>query len=88
VTLSATHYIVVNVPYVYLLPEYSPQPEISLPSEDGPRFLVCCVLYENLPQFDFKEFPYHSRAMNALMILNGPTSINPVDLNQVSVKAR
>jgi hypothetical protein len=43
---------------------------------------------KNLPQFDFGEFPHHPLETNTPTILNGPTSRNPVDLNQVSVEAR
>jgi hypothetical protein len=42
----------------------------------------------NLPQFDFGEFPHHPLETNTPTILNVPASINPVDLNQVSVEAR
>jgi hypothetical protein len=52
-TLSSSHYHTVNVPYAHLLPEYRPQLDVSLPSEDDHKFLACCVLSENLPQFDF-----------------------------------
>jgi hypothetical protein len=45
-------------------------------------------LSENLPQFNFGEFPHHPLEMNTPKILNGPTSRNPVDLIQVSVEAR
>jgi hypothetical protein len=55
--LSSSHYFIVNVPFVHLLPEYSPQPDISLPHEDDPKFLAC-VLSENLLQFDFEAFPH------------------------------
>jgi hypothetical protein len=43
---------------------------------------------ENLPQFDFGEFPHHPLQINIPTILNGPTRRNPVYLNQVSVEAR
>jgi hypothetical protein len=52
-TFSSSHYLTVNVPYVHLLLEYGPQLDVSLPPEDDPKFLACCVLSENLPQFDF-----------------------------------
>jgi hypothetical protein len=52
-TLISSHYLTVNVPYVHLLPEYRPQVDVSLPSEDDHKFLACCILSENLPQFDF-----------------------------------
>jgi hypothetical protein len=45
-------------------------------------------LSENLPQFDFGEFPHHPLEINTPTILNGSTSINPVYLNQESVEAR
>jgi hypothetical protein len=76
-TLSSSHDLTVNVPYVHLLPEYRSQFDISLPPEDDPKSLACCVLPANLPQFDFREFP-HPLEMNSPMILNGPTSIKPV----------
>jgi hypothetical protein len=44
-------------------------------------------LSENLPQFDFREFPHNPVEMNK-PILNGQTSRNPMDLNQVNVEAR
>jgi hypothetical protein len=87
-TLSSSHYLTINVPYVHLLPEYRPQLDVSLPSEDDPKFLTCCVLSENLPKFDFWEFPNHPLETNRPMILNGLTSRNPVDFNEVSVEAR
>jgi hypothetical protein len=50
---SSSNYLVVNVPYVHLLPKYRPPFDVSLPPEDDPKFLACCVLSENLQQFDF-----------------------------------
>jgi hypothetical protein len=73
--LSSSHYLTINVPYVHLLPEYGRELDVSLPPE-------------NLPQFDFGEFPHHPLEMNTPTILNGPTNRNPVDLIQVSVEAR
>jgi hypothetical protein len=87
-TLSCSHYLTVNVPHVHLLPEYRPQLDVSLPPEDDPKFLAYCVLSESLPQFNFGEFSNHPLETNMAMILNGPTSRNPVDLNQGSVEAR
>jgi hypothetical protein len=87
-TPSSSHYLTVNVPYVILLPEYRPQLDVSLPPKDDPKFLACCVLSENLPQFDFRELPRHPLETNIPTILNSPTNINPVDLNQVSMEAR
>jgi hypothetical protein len=87
-TLSSSHYLTVNVPCVHLLPEYWPQLDVSLPLENDPKFLACCLLSENLPQFDFGEFPHHSLEINTPTILDGATRKNPVDLNQVSVEAR
>jgi hypothetical protein len=52
-TLSYSHYLTVKDPYVHLLPEYRPQLDVSLPPEDDPKLLACCVLSENLPKFDF-----------------------------------
>jgi hypothetical protein len=87
-TLSSSHYLAVNVPFVHLLPEYRAQLDVSLPPEDDPKFLACCVLSANLTQFDFGEFPYHPLETITPKILNGPTSRNSVDLNQVSVESR
>jgi hypothetical protein len=80
-TLSSSHYLTVNVPYVLHLPEYRPQLDVSLPSEDDPKFLACCVLSQILPQFSFGEFPHHPLEINTSTILNGPTRSNPVYLN-------
>jgi hypothetical protein len=60
-TLSSSYYLRVNVPYVHLLPEYRPQLDILLPPKDSPKFLVCFVMYDNLPQFDFGEFPQETK---------------------------
>jgi hypothetical protein len=88
-TLSSSHYLTVNAPHVHLLPEYRPQLDFSLPPEDNPKFLACCVLSKTLPQFNFGKFPHHPLEMNtSTTMLNGPTSRNPVDLNQVSMEAR
>jgi hypothetical protein len=87
-TLGSAHYLAVNVPYVHLLPEYRVQLDVSLPPEDEPKFLACCVLPENLPQFDFGEFPHHPLETITPKILNGPTSRNTVDVNQMSEDAR
>jgi hypothetical protein len=88
-TLSSLLYLTVSVPYVHLVPEYRPQlSNVSLPLEDYPKFLACCILSENMPQFNFREFPHHPLETNTPTILNGPTGRNPVDLNQVSLKAR
>jgi hypothetical protein len=62
--------------------------DLSLASHCHPKTIACCVLSENLPQFDFREFAHHPLEMNISMILNGPTSINPVDINQMSMEAR
>jgi hypothetical protein len=87
-TLSSSHYLAVNVPYVHLLPECRPQPDVSLPPKDNPKFLACCMLSENLPQFSFEEFPHHPLEINTPTILNGLTSRNAADLIQVSMEAR
>jgi hypothetical protein len=84
-TLSSSHDLTVNVPYLHLLPEHRPQLDVSLPSKDDPKFLASCVLSENLPQSDFGEFPHHPLQTNKPTILNGPTRKNPVDLNEISV---
>jgi hypothetical protein len=86
--LRSSHDLAVNVPYVHFLPEYRAQLDVSLPPEDDPKFLACCVLSENLPQFDFVEFPNHPLEIYTPTILNGPTRRNPVDLIQESVEAR
>jgi hypothetical protein len=67
---SVKLYLAVNVPYVHLLPEYWDQLDVSLPPEDDPKFLACCVLSENLPQFDFGEFPHHLLETITPKILN------------------
>jgi hypothetical protein len=41
----------------------------------NPKFLACCVLSKNMPQFDFREFPHLPLEMNTSN-LNGPTSRN------------
>jgi hypothetical protein len=89
-TLSSSPYLTINVPHVCHLPEYSPQLNVSLPPEDDPKFLPCYILSENLPQFNFGEFPHHPLEMNTPTISNGPTSRNAValDSNHVSVEAR
>jgi hypothetical protein len=84
-TLSCSHYCTVNVPYV-LLPECRPQLNVPLPLKDDPKFLACCMLPEKLPQFHFGEFAHLPLKTNT-QILNDPTSRNPVDLNQLNVKA-
>jgi hypothetical protein len=70
-----------------MLPEYRPQLDVLLAPEDNPKFLACCVLSENLPKFNFGEFP-HPLEANTPTFLNGPTSRNPVDLNRVSMEAK
>jgi hypothetical protein len=72
-TLSSSHYLTENVPYVHLLSEYRSQLDVPLSPEDGREFLACCLLFENLPQFDFGEFPHHPLETNTPTILNGPT---------------
>jgi hypothetical protein len=86
-TLSSSHDLTVNVPYVLFLPEYRPQLNASLQREDDPKFLAWRILSENLPQLDFGEFPRHPLQMNTPTILSGPTNRNPMDLSQVSVEA-
>jgi hypothetical protein len=86
-TLSSSHYLILNVPYAHLLPEQRPQLDVSLLPEDDPKILAACyALSENLQQFDFGEFAHQVEA-NVLTILNGPTSGNPVALNHVSLEA-
>jgi hypothetical protein len=65
-----------------------PQFGISLPRKDDPRFMACCVLSENLLQFDFREFSHRRLEINRPRISSDSTSRNPVDLNQMSVEAR
>jgi hypothetical protein len=67
---------------------YDIELDVSLPPEDDLKFLDCCVLSENLPQFGFGEFASHLLERNILQILNGPTSRNPVDRSQASMQAR
>jgi hypothetical protein len=76
-TLGSSCYLTVNVPYVHLLLQYRPQLDVSLPPKDNSKLLASCILSENLPQFNFREFP---------AILNVPTSINPVELNHMSME--
>jgi hypothetical protein len=45
-------------------------------------------LPENLPQFDFQDFPRHPMEMKMPAILNIRRSANAVDLNQASIEAR
>jgi hypothetical protein len=66
---------------VHLLPEYRAYLDVSLPPEDDPKVLACCVLPENLPQFDFGEFPHHPLETITPKILN-------VDINHIGVEAR
>jgi hypothetical protein len=42
---------------------------------------------KNPPKFNFKEFPHHPLETNTPTILRGPTSRNPVYLNQVRMEA-
>jgi hypothetical protein len=72
-----------NGPYFHLLPEYRPHLYVSSPPEGNPKFLA---LSENLPQLDFEEFPYHPLETNIPTILNDPTNIHTVTLNQVTVE--
>jgi hypothetical protein len=87
VTLTPSHYLTVNVPYVHPLSEYWPQLNVSLPPEYEPKFFPCRVLSENIPQFNFGEFPLLPLETNT-PVLNVLISRNPVDLNEVSMKAR
>jgi hypothetical protein len=77
--LSSSRYLTINVPQVHLLPEYRPQLDVSLQPEDDPKFPSFCVLSENLPQFDFGEFPHHPLEVNTPTILYGPISRNSED---------
>jgi hypothetical protein len=72
---------------VHRLPEYWPHLDVLLLPEGDPEFLACCVPSESLTQFDFNKFPHHPLQVNTPLILNDPTSRNPVDLSQVSVEA-
>jgi hypothetical protein len=65
VTLRSSYYLAVNAPYIHILPEHRPQLDVSLPPEDDPKFMACCILSENLPQFDLDEFPYHPLEINS-----------------------
>jgi hypothetical protein len=40
VTLSSSHYLTVDVPYVHLLPGYRPEGDVSLLPADGPRMIL------------------------------------------------
>jgi hypothetical protein len=83
--LSSSHYLIVNVPHIHLLFKYRPQLDISLPPKDDPKFLACCL---KICHNSILEFPHHPLETNTPPILNGPTSGNPVDLNQLNVEAR
>jgi hypothetical protein len=78
-TLIFSNYLKLEVPYVHLLPVYRLQLDVSLPPEDDPTFLECCVPSEHLPQFDVIEFPHHPLKTNTPTILNCPASRNPAD---------
>jgi hypothetical protein len=80
-TFSSSHYLTINVPHVHLLPEHRGQINVSLPPQDNPKS-------ENLPEFNFEEFPHHPPETNTPTILNGTISMNSMDLNQESVEAR
>jgi hypothetical protein len=87
-TLSSTHYLAANAPYILFLLKYRPQLDVSLLTKDGLKILARWILSENLSQAEFGEFPHHPLEMNTASVLNDPTSSNPVYLNQVSVEAR
>jgi hypothetical protein len=72
-SISYSHYL----PYVRLQYEYRSQLDVSLPPEDDSKFLACCVLSENLEQFDFWESQFHPLKTNTHLISNGPRSISP-----------
>jgi hypothetical protein len=72
-TLSYSHYLTVNVPFVHVWPEYRPQLHVSLPPEDDPKFPACSVPSANLTKFDFSEFPRHQLGMNRQTVWNATT---------------
>jgi hypothetical protein len=69
-TLSSSHDLEVNVPYVHLLSEYRSQPKFSLPPVDNLTFLACCVLSEKLRgRILFLELPYYPLDTNTQFCL-------------------
>jgi hypothetical protein len=53
--LSSSHYRAVGAPYVHFLPEYRPQFNVSSPTEDEPKFVIYCILSENLHTIWFRR---------------------------------
>jgi hypothetical protein len=51
-------------------------------------FPACCISSENLLHSNSGKFPNHPLEKNKPTILDGPMSRNPVDINQLSVRAR
>jgi hypothetical protein len=85
-TFGSSYYVTVNVPYVHLLPENRPQPYVLLPAEDNAKVLACCVLSENVT-IQFWRISTSSSGDEYTNNLNSPTSLNLVDLKQVSAEA-
>jgi hypothetical protein len=76
-TLSSSHDLTINVPYIHLLPECRPQLDISLHPKTIPNSWPVAY-YLKMCQFHFGEFPHNSLEMNTPMILNDPTSRYPI----------
>jgi hypothetical protein len=57
--LASSHDLTIGLSYIKFLPEHRLQFSVSLPPDDDHNFLMCCILPENLPQFDFGHFPRH-----------------------------
>jgi hypothetical protein len=58
-TLSSSHDLTVNVPYVHFLPEYRPQLDVSLSPEDDSEIPCIFRIAPNPVTKNFGEFPYH-----------------------------
>ncbi|KAJ4428602.1 hypothetical protein ANN_24646 [Periplaneta americana] len=77
-----------DVQNVHLLLEYRPHIDVSLTCEHDPELQEYCVCLQNMPQFDSEGIPNQAPEKNKPMILNGPTSRNREDSDQVSVEAK
>jgi hypothetical protein len=64
------------------------QLSISLPPEDEPEFLACCILSEKPVTIQFQRVSTSITGDEYTNNFKWPTSINPVDLNNVSVEAK
>ncbi|KAJ4449975.1 hypothetical protein ANN_01382 [Periplaneta americana] len=77
-----------DVQNVHLLLEYRPHIDVSLTCEHDPKLQKYCVCPQNMPQFDSEGIPNQAPETNKPMILNGPTSRNREDSDQVSVEVK